>query len=321
MEVKQDINLSKITYYGIGGNAKIFIEASSIEEVIEALEFIKINKLSPVYILGLGCNLLLPDEDLDGVVLHITGDNSSLQIDGKYIVAFAGVKIADLIDFSFTHNLAGLAWAGGLPSTVGGAVRGNAGCFGSEIKDTISTVGYIDLSDPQLKLQTIDQSQCEFAYRDSYFKHNPNLIIVTATFKLQKADAIEIEKQKEICQTNIDYRKSHHPLEYPSCGSVFKNINQLDQVQRIIQVWPDVELLVKTKWYGKVSMAYIIGRLGFAGYKVGGAQVSEKHNNYISNMGNAKAEDVLTIINAIQDRFTQTFNFTPEPEVQILKVK
>ncbi len=320
MEIKQNVNLSQISYYGIGGKAKIVIDVSSEQDIKDALGYINANKLAPVYILGLGCNLLLPDENLEGVVLHIKSDSGSLTKEGTSITAFAGVKMSDLIEFSFKNGLAGLAWAGGLPSTVGGAVRGNAGCFGSEIKDNIRLVRYIDLSDSNLKIQTMDQTQCQFGYRESYFKRNPALLIVSATFNLQNAGLIEMQRQKEIYQKNIDYRQSHHPLEYPSCGSVFKNINQLDQVQKVMQVWPDIEALVKGKWYGKISMAYIIGRLGFSGYMIGGAQVSKKHNNYISNVGNAKAADVKAIIKAIQDKFSETFNFTPDPEVQILSV-
>lgn len=320
MKINHNVNLSQIAYYRIGAKAKLLLDVFSERDLQDALEYIKHNRISPVYVLGLGSNLLLPDDNLEGVVLHLTGDGTAIKVGENAITVFSGITIAEVIKCAFQHNLAGLAWAGGLPSTVGGAIRGNAGCFGSEMKDIVESVSFVDLTDPGLKLQTFDQQQCQFGYRESYFKYHADLLIVSATFKLQQGDWTEMQKQNEIYQKNIEYRRSHHPLEYPSCGSVFKNISQSDHLQKVIEVWPDIEPMVKTRWYGKVSMAYIIGRLGFAGYRVGGAQVSQKHNNYISNIGNAKSADVKSIITSIQSKFNKTFGFSPEPEVQILNI-
>ena len=107
-------------------------------------------------------------------------------------------------------------------------------------------------------------------------------------------------------------------MNFPSCGSVFKNIVGKEKVEKVIAVWPDIKEKVNTKWYGKVSMAYVIGRLGFSGFRIGNAQLSEKHNNYISNLGNAKADDVKKIISVISEQFNTTFGFLPELEVEII---
>jgi UDP-N-acetylmuramate dehydrogenase len=117
---------------------------------------------------------------------------------------------------------------------------------------------------------------------------------------------------------NINYRKEHHPIEYPTCGSVFKNITDANQIQKILAIWPDIKESMDTKWHGKISMGYVVKRLGFSKYRVGNMQVSEKHANFIVNLGNAKASDVLTIIKEIQNKVQETFGFIPEVEVEIV---
>lgn len=318
MHVRSSVRLSDIVYYHIGGVAKTVIDVSSVEDIQEALQYCQEQHLSPIQIVGLGCNLLLPDTQFDGVFLHLQSGHHAVKVTNTSITCFAGTELDEVIHVAFVHNLSGLAWAGGLPSTVGGAVRGNAGCFGSETKDIVSSVTFIDMNDKNFTLRTFKNKQCNFAYRSSYFKKHPNIIIVSVTFKLKLAVPLQMQEQKHIYQKNIQYRQSHHPLEYPSCGSVFKNIVKKTNVEKILAVWPDIRELSNTKWHGKVSMAYIIGRLGFSGYTVGGAQVSEKHNNYISNIDHAKAKDVQEIIKTISNKFKTIFGFMPELEVEIL---
>lgn len=318
MNIQSDISLSDIVYYHIGGIAHTVIDVASIDDIREALIYCRQQALSPIRILGLGCNTLLPDVKIEGAVIHMLSDPQSLAISDTTIIAFAGTVLDDVIQYTFTNNLSGLTWAGGLPSTVGGAVRGNAGCFGSEMKDIVKSVDYIDMDDASLTVQTFTNAECAFSYRNSLFKQHPNLLIISVTLQLRKANGEEMQKEKAIYAQNISYRQSHHPLEYPSCGSVFKNIVGQDKVEKIIAVWPDIRELATTKWYGKISMAYVIGRLGFAGLRVGGAQISQKHNNYISNIDHARASDVKAIITEVSKKFTQTFGFPPELEVEIV---
>src|ERR1700722_15111059 len=124
MTIQTNIPLSDIAYYRIGGMAKTFIDVSSIEDIKQALIYCQQHMLSPIRVLGLGCNLLLPDDPLDGAVLHMQTDKQSLVVTEDMITAFAGTILDEVIQFAFAHSLSGLAWAGGLPSTVGGAVRG-----------------------------------------------------------------------------------------------------------------------------------------------------------------------------------------------------
>jgi UDP-N-acetylmuramate dehydrogenase len=159
----------------------------------------------------------------------------------------------------------------------------------------------------------------QFSYRHSIVKEKRNMIVTAAQFHLTPANREEVIKARHIYMRNSDYRKMHHPLEYPNCGSVFKNIKKPSEVAKIVDVWPEIRSLVKEKWHGKVSMGYIINRLGFSGYTIGNARVSEKHANFINNLGGATAKDVLTIIKRIQEMTEETFAIIPEVEVEIVK--
>ena len=117
---------------------------------------------------------------------------------------------------------------------------------------------------------------------------------------------------------NMEYRRVRHPLEYPNCGSVFKNIADPVHITKIIEVFPDLEEKIKRDWHGKVAMGYLIKRLDFSEFKIGNAMISPKHCNFIVNLGDAKATDVLSIIKTIQEKFIKTFDFIPEVEVEIV---
>ncbi|GIW61332.1 MAG: UDP-N-acetylenolpyruvoylglucosamine reductase [Patescibacteria group bacterium] len=321
MKIHTNLPLSNITHYRIGGVAKKVLEITSREDLLEAVKLVQRHNLQNVYILGLGSNILLPDKSIDGVILWMRGRSEFSIHHFSEVDAFAGDLLDDLINFTFSHQLVGLEWAGGLPSTIGGAIRGNAGAFGYEIKDIIKSVEYIDITDKDLNIRTLLQKECQFAYRDSIFKHNPSWVIVSGTFKLKLASQEELKTAKEIYEKNILYRNTHHPVEYPSCGSVFKNITRLEEVEKILNVWPDIKDLSQKKWHNKIAMGYVINRLGFSGKRVGGAKVSEKHANYIINTGNATSQDVLTLIRGIQQKFQKTFGFVPDPEVMIVNSK
>ncbi len=318
MLIREDFPLSELVYYKIGGKARFVLEVSNVAEVKEALDFCRQKDINDILILGLGSNVILPDSPFLGAVIFLSGDGTSFERKGTKIKAFAGETMDSLIKESISESLVGLEWAGGLPSSVGGAVRGNAGAFGAETKDTFFEAEVIDITDPELKIKTYSHTEAHFGYRDSFFKHHPNLLIVSATFQLKEGSVAEVQEAEEVYRKNIDYRQTHHPMEYPSCGSVFKNITHKEEEEKIFKVWPEVRELSEQKWYGKVSMGYLINRLGFSQKQVGGAMVSSKHTNYIVNIDHAKGEDVKTLIKEIQDKFAETFGFRPEPEVVII---
>lgn len=321
MDVYKDFPLSEILYYRIGGKAKFVLKIQNKDDLLEALNFIQKEKVKRILLVGLGSNLLVSDDFFDGVVFWFSKGEGNSQIKLKsenLIEVFSSVLLDDLIQFSFKSNLIGLEWAGGLPSTVGGAIRGNAGAFGREIKNIVNIVEIVQLLNSSFVQKYFTNDQLQFEYRGSIIKQDKSLIVVSAEFKLQKTSKEEVEKAKKVYHDNIDYRKKNNPLEYPSCGSVFQNITEKDKVEVVLAKWPDIEDLVREKWHGKVATGYVIKRLGFSGFQVGGAEVSEKHANYILNKNHAKFSDVIAIIEKIKEKFYQELGFYPESEVEIV---
>jgi len=320
MQIYNSVPLSTILWYQIGGIADTVIDIFSKEDLYEALKYIEEKKISKVFFLGLGSNLLFPDEGFDGVILRfqIQQDGEGIRkINNNIVEAFAGETLDSVIQFSFDNALLGLEWAGGLPGTVGAAVRGNVGAFGGEIKDVFYKAHCIKLfAHGGFEELILTRDEMEFEYRNSRVKKE-KLIVVSVQFELEQASAQQLLDARELYYANIVYRQEKHPLDYPNCGSVFKNISGLD-VGRVIHEWPDIKELVDDKWHGKVSMGYVIDRLGLRGFRVGKAMISDKHQNFIVNLGGAKSNDVKEIITTIEDKVQEEFGFTPEVEIEIV---
>lgn len=321
MQVYNDVLLSTILWYQIGGVAKCVIDVFSKEDVYEALEYIKNNNIQEVFILGLGSNLLFSDEGYNGAIIRFQSqdDGQGVKFLGNSVVeAFAGEFLDSVIQAQFELGLVGLEWAGGLPGTVGAAVRGNVGAFGGEIKDVFLKAHCIRrFENGEYEEVTLTRDDMEFEYRSSRVKRE-KLIVVSAQFQLRNGTQEELLSAHEKYFENITYRQQRHPLDYPNCGSVFKNISKKEEVARILESWDDIQEMVDGKWHGKVSMGYIIDRLGFKGRQIGNAQVSEKHQNFIVNLGGATASDVKGIIAEIEEEMQENFGFTPEVEIEII---
>ncbi len=312
--------LSTILYYRIGGTARYLLEAQRADDVLEALDFVRASGLERLVIVGSGSNLLFPDGLFDGAVVRLASGDSSRITDmgGGRLRSFGGEDLDSVIRFGFQAGYRGLEWAGGLPGTVGAAVRGNVGAFGGELRNVLESAEVIDYSSVEPQLRTLSNRDLCFAYRESLVKRAGKMVVVSATFALRPASADDIADAERAYRSHIEYRQRNHPMEYPTCGSVFKNVKRSEEVARVLEVWPDAQELVATRWHGKVSMGYIIDRLGLRGLRVGGAQISLKHNNFIVNLGDARFSDVLALIETVEERFERTFGFLPEPEVEIV---
>ena len=318
MKAYKNFPLSTISYYRIGGSAKILLEISDPQDFKEAVDYAGRNKIFKILPLGVGANVIISEKGFKGVVFHFVRPEKPLieKTEDGCIKVFAGHLLDDLIQFSFKSKMVGLEWAGGLPSTVGAAIRGNVGAFGESIEKSVVKVEIFDLE--TFSLREFSDKELEFGYRDSFVKRNKNLIILNSCFKFQDATTEMVLKARDEYKSNIQYRQKNHPMEYPSCGSVFKNITKKEEVEKIILVWSEVQELSQTKWHGKISMGYIIDRLGFAGRIKGGAQVSLRHANYIVNKNSASFIDVVGLIAEIKESFYKTFGFFPETEVEIV---
>lgn len=321
MHIQKDFPLSQILWYKIGGIAKYLLEIENAQDLQSALDFIKKNNIQKTFFCGLGSNLIFSDDYFDGAVIRIANakpQDKDFQKKDEFITAFSGVTLNDLIKYTFKNNLIGLEWAGGLPGTVGAAIRGNVGAFGKEIQDSLFSIEVLEEKDSSYTRRTLKKDDLSFSYRNSLVKENKKMIIISATFQLYPADSSTLAEAKKNYLNNISYRKTHHPIEYPTCGSVFKNISDPKQIEKILTIWPDIKKEVETKWHGKVSMGYIINRLGFSGFQIGKMQVSTKHTNFIINLGDGKAKEVIAIIKEIQHKTQDTFGFTPEVEVEMV---
>ncbi len=177
----------------------------------------------------------------------------------------------------------GLEWAAGIPGTIQGAVYGNAGAFQWSMKDVVESVEVFDMKTEKIKI--FKNKDCKFNYRGSIFKKKKSLIILSAKIKSGKSD-------REKIKGYLEYRRQHHP-KLPSAGSVFKNV-------------------------GKIPAAILIHRAGLTGKRIGDAQISEKHSNFIVNLGNAKAKDVLELIKLVKKTVKNKFKINLEEEIQYL---
>jgi UDP-N-acetylmuramate dehydrogenase len=311
MILKQNVSLKEHCNYKIGGNANYFFEFKSTEDLKLAIsDYQEIDPdLKNVFVLGSGTNVLFSDNGYSGLVLKNSLD--FLRIKGDLVEVGSGNKMQDLVDFCLENSLSGLEWAGGLPGTVGGAIRGNAGAFGGEIKDNISEIRSFKINSISEIVRSNDA--CRFSYRESVFKiEGIDEIILSALFKLKKGDFQSI---KSIVQENMDFRKSRHPLEYPNIGSTFKNV-PIENVQA--WVLNEFENSIKNDPFPVVPAAKLIGSTDLIGKIVGGAQISTKHPNFIVNINNASSVDILSLIKIIKTEIKNKYDINLQEEIMII---
>jgi len=285
LTIQKNVYLKNYTTFKIGGPAKYFFEAKTKEDLIKGIEVAKKREM-PFFILGGGSNLLVSDRGYKGLIIKIQMTKSKYQ--NTKISAEVGLPLRQLLWQTLKNNLAGLEWAVGIPGTVGGAIRGNAGAFGGSVADVVKSVGVYDVKNRKLKI--LKNKDCKFDYRESIFKKKPNLIILSAELQLKKGDKKKIkEKMKEY----LDYRKETQPLSFPSAGSIFKNPPGF-------------------------SAGELIEKCGLKGKKSGNVKVSEKHANFIVNLGNGKAKEVIKLIKLIKQKVKNKWNIELEEEIQYL---
>lgn len=307
MNLRQNVPLKDYSNYKIGGFSKYFAEVSSKEELSEVLSNWQIDL--PIFILGKGTNILISEEGFDGLVIH--NNINGIEMENEKVEVGAGTLVSDFLNFCIENSLSGFEWAGGLPGSVGGAVRGNAGAFKGETKDSVYSVNSINLK--TLKETTRNNKECEFSYRSSIFKtKKTDEIILSVTFKLTKGDKDSIKKS---IQDKIDYRNEKHPMELPSIGSTFKNIPVMDltdlQKRKLIQFAKDDPFPV-------IPVAKLLYLCDLKGKRVGDAQISEKHPNFIVNLGSARSQDVKKLIGIAKKAVHKKFNLELEEEIMYL---
>jgi len=303
--IKQQEPLKNHTTYRIGGPADFYFPAATPDEASQAIIAARADGL-PVFILGGGSNILVSDGGFRGLVISYSA--RKVLIEGNRAIADAGAVLFALVKSSVDAALVGLEWAAGIPGTVGGAVRGNAGAYGGEIKDHLDTVEAIDLGTGER--HTFDRNECGFGYRESFFKGKPWLITRVA-FTLAPGDK---ETLLAKVKSTIALRCGKQPLEFGSAGSVFKS-HVFGEVSKIPKA---IRAAVPPKFveYGRIPAAWFIEHLGLKGKKIGEAQISEKHANYFVNTGHASAADVRELIGYAKMKVKEELGVTLEEEIQ-----
>ncbi|HLD70756.1 MAG TPA: UDP-N-acetylmuramate dehydrogenase [Negativicutes bacterium] len=302
--VQKNVLLAPYSNFKIGGPAGYFFNANTKEDVLKAVAVSQQLGIA-VFVLGGGTNLIFADEGFLGLVVKI-GKLGEVVVEGETISAGAGVGMDEMVTVSIKHSLKGLEWAGGLPGTFGGAIRGNAGAFGGEIKDTVMQVEALA---ENMQPRIFNNSECGFSYRSSIFKEK-NWVILSASVRLQPGNATELQA---IADSRVAYRRKNHPLEYPSAGSVFKNVDVKKILPEFLKQFVDK---IKQDPFPIVPAAWFIIGAGLTGTQIGQAQISTKHSNYIINLGGAKAQDVLGLIDLVKNKVKERYNIELEVEVQ-----
>jgi UDP-N-acetylmuramate dehydrogenase len=307
---EENISLAQYSNYKIGGPARYFFLANGLDDLGKAIVQAQSKKL-PIFILGGGTNLLIGDRGFDGLV--IKSDFQFIYRMENFLTVGAGLPVADLLAFCAAKGLAGLEWAGGLPGTVGGAIRGNAGAFRGEIKDNLMEVASLKLGGlKNAQIIKRNREQCLFGYRDSVFKQKDGQeIIITATFQLRPGDPKAIG---EAIESKIKWRQEKQPLDYPNIGSIFKNVDWR-LVPRKWQKDEQIKKHLKIDPLAVLPTAALIDKCGLKGVSCGGAMISSKHPNFIVNACSASSDDVRAVIDLIKKTVRRKFDIQLEEEI------
>ncbi len=305
MQIRENVELAPLTTFTIGGPAAHFVEVESIEDIKEAYAVAR-GKNLPVVVLGGGSNVVVPDEGLNAVVIKIATRGVMRQ--GTTLVVQAGEVLLDVVRYAAGQGLGGLENLAGIPGTVGGAVRGNAGAFGTEVKDVLVSAVVFDVESGKTK--TFDVVECAFAYRTSYFKTHPWLIVLEATFALVPTEPMEADKK--IMHTLAE-RHKRHIQDIKSAGSFFKNPVVSGELQREFSEEKGAE-----SKEGRVPAGWLMDKAGVRGLRVGDAVASEYHTNYFLNAGAATASEVKELAAKARAAVKETFGVELEEEAVVL---
>ena len=270
-----DISLLKYNTYKLDVKCKCLIFPKDIDELKEILKIIKENNYK-YYILGNGSNVIFNCGYYDGIIIKLDRFNK-INIDNNIITSECGVSLMKLSSMAIKENLSGLEFAYGIPGLVGASVAMNAGAYKSELSDILVSVKLLDKDLNVIEMKT---EELNFSYRNSILKNNKDYIVLECTFKLVEGNK---EEMMEKVNKRRDKRLLTQPLEFPSAGSVFRNPEGM-------------------------FAGELIEKCNLKGYNINGAEVSEKHANFIINKGGAKGEDIVKLINIIKDKVKEEFN-------------
>lgn len=277
--------MSRHTTYKIGGACDFMLLPETEAQVVGIVKICSENRI-PLYVVGNGSNLLVKDGGIRGVVMKIASKMSDIKVDGNRIYVQAGALLGSVVKTAYENSLGGLEFATGIPGAVGGAVTMNAGAYGGHMQQIVKKIRVCDRNG---NVYEINADEMDFGYRHSIVRDR-NLIVLSCELELQYADKNSVKEKMELLSAK---RRSMQPLSLPSCGSVFKR--------------PEGHYIGK-----------LIEEAGLKGTTVGGAQVSMLHANFIVNVDNAKASDVLKLIDTVKAGVLEVFGIPIETEVIVI---
>lgn len=284
--IELDASMKKYTTMKVGGNASAVVTPKNLDEIKTVLKYAKENKIE-LYVLGNGSNVIVDDDGIDGIVLKLGNKFSNIEVKENKIYVSSGASMPKVALVAKQNSLSGFEFASGIPGTIGGGIKMNAGAYGSEMANVLESVTYID---ENYNLVTITNKDCNFSYRHSIFSEHKEFVIIEAVLSLEKGNLEEIESKMKEYQ---EARSLKQPLEYANSGSIFKR--------------PE---------------GYFVGKLvqdaGLKGKTIGKAQVSTKHSGFIINLGDATCSDIKELIKFIQDEVKEKFGVMLQTEVEFI---
>lgn len=283
--VKINEEMKKHTTFRIGGPASVFVEIENEQDLVTAVGICR-REGAPFFILGNGSNLLVSDAGYDGVVLHIGSAMRQILVDGTKIEAKAGAMLSQVAHAALEHSLTGMEFAAGIPGSLGGACMMNAGAYGGEMSQILTSVRALN---PAGEIVELSAAQLDLGYRHSMMMEK-SYIVLSATIHLEKGDKTAIKARMDELK---EQRTGKQPLDMPSAGSTFKR--------------------PEGAFAGKLIMD-----AGLRGYRVGDAMVSEKHCGFVVNAGHATAADVCQLITDVHRIVEEKFDKKLEPEIRFL---
>ena len=285
-KIQKDEPMKKHTTFRIGGPADYFIMPSNEKELAETIRVCREFSI-PIYIVGNGSNLLVGDKGFRGAIIQLYKSMGTFQVEGNQITAQAGCSLAQIANAALDAALTGFEFAAGIPGTLGGAVVMNAGAYGGEMKDVLTSVEYLAADG---NIVEVPAAELDLSYRHSIFEENGGCIL-SATFRLKKGDAASIKaRMDELMQKRIDKQ----PLDKPSAGSTFKRP-------------------------AGAFAAALIDQCGLRGYRHGGAAVSEKHCGFVVNLGGATCADVLALCDEVRSIVKEKTGYDLEKEIRVVR--
>ena len=285
-EMIEDEPMYKHTTYKVGGPARIYLKVKDVDSLIKTIKYCGKHRVKYL-VIGRGSNLLFSDREYEGLIISLNECFNEIKVNGSTMIAQAGVPMISLSYQAAKIGLSGFEFMGGIPGSIGGGIYMNAGAYKYDLASVVKTV---TLLNEKHEVVIFNNEQMDFSYRHSICQDNRKLIVLEVTFELTAKSPDEI---KAVLDKRKERRMSSQPWNMPSAGSVFRNPQD------------------KPAWQ-------YIDECGLRGYKIGGAQVSPKHSNFIVNNGYASAKDIYDLIMLVQEKVNEKFGVKLRREVGLI---